>query len=746
VSTVLEKTIEIIFQGDDRTGDAMGRVVGNMGKLESAVTSVTGPLAAVADTVLKLEAALFGMSAGALVYSISAYADYEDVMLRVKGVMGANEEQYARLTSVTRELGATTRYTAAEAAEGLLFLGMAGFKVDEAIGALPSVLQLAAASATDLGRSADILTNIMTGYGIGVSDLVRVNDVLVATFTNSNTSLDELGQAFKYVGPIAKALGLEIEETAAILGILADAGYKADMGGTALRNILIALVEPSSNMSKMFEKLGVDTSEFGVNLASSASALQSLGVTVKDSNGELRPFADIMDDIRAGLEKIPDPADRAAILMEIFGKRGGPQMAALLEQGGDAVRDLMDKIWSLGGVAEKIAEEMESGMGGAIRVLKSSMAEMSIAIGAAVSGDLKNEVVKIAELFRAVAAEVDKGTFDPIVDAIIRVARDFGDYAQAIAQALPEALQKVKFDGFVRSMDDLVETVKRLFGAVFPENLTTAEGLAAAIQKIVNAWETLNTITSGILESWEPVFRALGQLIEQLGDSESALSRWATEIGNLLGGAQIVDTLINKFGLLGAAAASSVIQGLDPATKAGGHFANTMIDGTEAVDAMEGSLGTRLINSLRNYGSQAGSATDETKALENAMARVPEDKKINISAERVEHVQQALERLGIDINSIPEEKLIALYLAKNVGEWNAIIASLNEIPEEKTTEVKAEPDKPSIDATGQYIENKIPDETTTEAGAEADEPKIDEAGKKLNVLSNPRGRPHRAQS
>lgn len=635
MTTTLEKTIEIIFQGDDRSINAFKSVNRSLADFEGVLTSVTGPLASVADDILKVDATLAALSTGALAYSLRTFADFEDVMLKVKGVIGANQEEYERLTQLTQELGATTRYTATEAAQGLEFLALAGFTVEDAIGSLPQVLQLAQASATDLGRAADIVTNIMAGYGVEVEDLASASDVLTATFTNSNTSLDQLGQAFKFVGPVAKTLGLEIEETSSLLGILANAGYQAEMGGTALRNILLALVAPAGNFGKLAKELGVDTAELGVDLADSANALKSLGVEVKAADGSLRSFPDIMDDMKAGLDRIPDSADRAAILIEIFGKRGGPQMAALLEQGSGAVIGLETKIRSLGGVTAYVAEEMESGIGGAARAMRSAMEAIAIEIGSAISSDILPAASGIVDVFRTIAKEVEKGSFDPLFDVIAEFSDEMAQTLDAVADALPEALSKVDYSALTASFEKLIGVAGDLFAAVFPDDLTTVDGLTSAIQKVVNAWATLNDITSGILQSWEPVFHAIGAMIQQLSDAEGPLYEFAVQIGNMFGSAQVIDRFVERFGLAGTAIAA-FFNILAPGEDKVSRFNKMMADGSDNALKWEDSVGGKTSAALSRFLNWISPATAEASEFNEKLNDINEtevDVKIQVGKE-----------------------------------------------------------------------------------------------------------------
>jgi|GEM_PF-6717612 len=542
-----DKVVSIIFQGDDRVTKTIKGVRSSLGSLETAIAGVAQPFAKIGDAVLKVDAALAALAVGGAAYSIKKFADFEDTMLKVKGVIGANAEEYERLTDLTRGLGETTRYTATEAAQGLEFLALAGFQVEEAIGALPEVLNLAQAAGMELGTTADIVTNIMAGYGVEVKDLSQASDILTGTFTNSNTSLEQLGQAFKFVGPVAKGLGLDLEETAAILGTLGNAGYQAEKGGTALRNILLALVAPAGNMGKLFKELGVNTEEMGIDLASSANALKSLGVEVKDSTGNLRPFTEIMVQVSSGLSRIQDPADRAATLVEIFGKRGGPQMAALLEQGSDAVRGLETRIRELGGVTGEIAAQMESGMGGAMRSLRSAMESVFLNLGENLAPAATDVTNATRDIFRAISSEVDAGSLDEIFDAVDAFGEDLASALETIAQNLPEAFEAVDWSGLVDAIRDLAGQ----FGLLFDEvDLSTAEGLSDAMQGVVDTLESLVRVTEGMVRYLDPVWDSIREGVSRFNELDNS-SKIAA--GEFLGAAELIAKAGVKIGLALAA-------------------------------------------------------------------------------------------------------------------------------------------------------------------------------------------------
>ena len=499
----------------------------NFLEFNSSLSSSTRVIGDLATSTVKATAALTAMVAGGVVYAIKEFAAYEDVMLKVKGILGLNADEYERLSKLTKELGTTTRFTAKEAAEGLQSLAMAGLDAQKAYDALPGTLQLAQAAALDLGKTADIVTNIMTGYGFEAADLTRINDGLTATFTSANTDLEGLGQSFKFVGPVAKSLGLSFEETSAALGVLANAGYSAEMGGTALRNILLALVAPTTNMNLLLEKLGVTQEEFGVDISSSRNAMASLGVAIKDANGEMRPFGDILQDLKGSLDAIPSSADRSATAVNIFGKRGGPQLLAMLEQGGDSVNLFKQRIEEAGGVTIKIADEMESGMGGALRSLNSAFSGFFIEVGAQIN---KFPIDSLKEVFLAAAKEVEKGTFDPILRIINELGGDIGKALQGIAKNFPEAFKNVDISGLERAVKDITQSLRGLFGI---DDLMDADGLARAIQKVVDTIESMISITDGVVVSFKPLLATIDALVTAFND----LSPGTKELIGVLGGA-----------------------------------------------------------------------------------------------------------------------------------------------------------------------------------------------------------------
>ncbi|KKN42013.1 hypothetical protein LCGC14_0717730, partial [marine sediment metagenome] len=277
---------------------------------------------------------------------------FEKEMSNVKAIAGATGEEFQRLEDRAKSLGETTIFTAKEAAEGMSFLAMAGFKTTEIIGAMPGVLQLASAATIDLGSAADITSNILKGYGMEVSDLSHVNDVLVKAFTSANVNLSMLGQSMKFVGPVARSAGVAFEEAAAAAALLGNAGIQGTMAGTSLRNAISRLIGPSTKAAKVLEDIGIEA---------------------VDIDGKFAGLANVVEQFEKGLEGVSGEAERTAILLEVFGLRAGPAMSVLIETGSKAIREFTDELNNAGGIAQRIADEKIKNLAGAWAILKSAI-------------------------------------------------------------------------------------------------------------------------------------------------------------------------------------------------------------------------------------------------------------------------------------------------------------------------------------------------------------------------------------
>ena len=283
--------------------------------------------------------------------SISFFANFDDSMRTVKAVSGSSVAEFAKLTEAAKQLGATTRFTATQAAQGMEELAQSGMDYKEIIQTLPQAMNLASISGGSIKEGADLITDTLKQFRLDVVETGRVADVLTEGYTGASTSLQALGQALSYAGPVTASFGYSLEDTVAILQALAEAGFKGSRGGTALVGGMTRLVNPTGKAIEVLDKYAIK---------------------VFDAEGKVRNFADILDEVaNASLT----PTEQ----MQLFGQEAGPGMAGLLAQGGDAIRKFTKNLQSSGGVAESIAGDIEDGIGGALRSLGSSLQAVVLA-------------------------------------------------------------------------------------------------------------------------------------------------------------------------------------------------------------------------------------------------------------------------------------------------------------------------------------------------------------------------------
>lgn len=269
-------------------------------------------------------------------------AKFDKTMSRVAALTKAVGQDFKDLENLALRMGTTTEFTASQAAEAMTFLSQAGFDTNQIMKALPGTLQLASAAQLELARAADIASNVLSGYGLEASQINRVNDILVSTANNANTSVEQFAEAFKTAGPIARSAGVEIEEVASVIGILGNAGIQGSLAGTQLRGVISSLINPTAEAQKTLARLGVETT---------------------DVDGKLRSINDVMNDLGRANATTSD-------LFVIFGERAA-SAGSILSQTTDDVKDFTNVIKEDVGIAAEVAAKQLDNLSGDLTKLGS---------------------------------------------------------------------------------------------------------------------------------------------------------------------------------------------------------------------------------------------------------------------------------------------------------------------------------------------------------------------------------------
>lgn len=308
--------------------------------------------------------------------------EFDKTMARVGAVSNASAEDLGRLRDKARELGASTVFSASQAAEGMTYLAMAGFKTDDMLKAMPGMLNLASAGQVDLANASDIAASMLNGFGLEASQINRVADTMVNTFANSSTDLQGLGETMKYVAPVAASMGVDLETVAAMAGKLGDNAIRGSQAGTAMRAVFTRLVAPAKEGQK---------------------ALYALGVSVKDAQGNVRAMPDVLKDIGSALQKLPQAA-QAAIKNDIFGQEAMSAAGILMNNAVDGtLQKFIDKVKEAGS-AERVAIQQTNNLDGELASLNSAYEETQLILSEAVTPAIRKCTVFLTQGISAVGS------------------------------------------------------------------------------------------------------------------------------------------------------------------------------------------------------------------------------------------------------------------------------------------------------------------------------------------------------
>lgn len=333
----------------DKKGSGVGKTFDKMRQAGEKITSVGKSL------TMGLTVPL----AGVAVASAKTAMDFDAGMREVSAISGATGKDLEKLSQLAKDMGSSTKFSATESAEALTYMGMAGWKTQDMMDGLPGILSLAAAGGTDLATTSDIVTDGLTGMGLSAKDTQGFVDIMAATCSNANTSVELMGETLKYAGPVAGALGIEMDDLSLAIGLMGNAGIKGSQAGTALRGGLTNLVKPSNDAAKAMEKYGVEV--------------------IKTEGGSV-DFMGTMENLRSKLGTL-DETTQANALATIFGKEAMSGWASVINASEEDFNKLNTAILESNGKANEMADTMMGGAKGALTEMKSALEGVAITIG-----------------------------------------------------------------------------------------------------------------------------------------------------------------------------------------------------------------------------------------------------------------------------------------------------------------------------------------------------------------------------
>lgn len=392
--------------------------------------------------------------------AVKVTSTFDSAMSEVKAISGATGTQFTQLRDKAIEMGAKTKFSATESAEAFKYMAMAGWDTKDMLNSISGVMNLAAASGEDLGTVSDIVTDAMTafglaadgttkvlknGYNVEVSNAEHFSDVLAEASSRSNTNVSLMGATFKYVAPIAGAMGYSIEDTAVAIGLMANAGIKGEQAGTALRSTITRLVKPTKE---------------------SGTAMDALGISVTNSDGSMKSLDDVLRQVRSSMSGLTED-QKASYAAMLAGQEGMSGLLAIVNASDEDYQKLSESIQNCTGASQEMADTMQDNLGGAVTLLKSALESAGITIG-------ERLTPYIRELAEWITGLVEK--FNSLSDSQQDLIVKIGLILAAIA---PVMLIGSKVFSLLSSIIGIITTVGSALSTVFAFGLN-ATALSAA--------------------------------------------------------------------------------------------------------------------------------------------------------------------------------------------------------------------------------------------------------------------------
>ena len=492
--------------GVDKLDNASKASAVSLGNIASRLTLVSGA----AVGAVKALAAISG--AALFTGAIQSAATLEDALSQVQAVSGASAAEMVKLKEAAEAGGAATKFSTLEAAQGLGELARATGDATTAIAALPSTLALAQAAGISVADAATLMTTTLTQFGLGAEQAGRVADVMAKEVNSTTDSMSGLGNALTYAAPLAKQLGLDIEDTAAIIGVLADQGFRGERAGTALRNVFSEMLDPASAFSKELRSLGIETDD----------------------------FAQVIEQLAAKGDK-----GREALLSLDAAAR--PAIAALVDQGTVKLAELEESLRSASGEASRTAEVMGDNLSGSLESMKDSFDRARRSLVEPLLDPLKNELQALAGEIESFAASPEFETIKTALkDMFVESAAaartliaeiDFEKVAENIRNFMEGSGQSIKeFTASIGEIVQVVEIVGNAFQLMFNVAQTAILGLASMFSEFVSLAAKIYDGISGpqraLLEFFGVIKEGQGDLTEFAGGMHAVAEEFAGRFAN----------------------------------------------------------------------------------------------------------------------------------------------------------------------------------------------------------------------
>lgn len=466
------------------TSGALEKMAAAGGKMQAAGSAIEGA----GKKVSIASAAVVGLGATA----VKTAGDFDAAMSRVAAITGATGDELDALRDKAREMGEKTKFSASESADAMNYMAMAGWKTEEMLAGLEGMLNLAAASGEDLATTSDIVTDALTAFGLSAKESNHFADVLAAASANANTNVAMMGETFKYVAPVAGALGYTVEDVAEAIGLMANAGIKSSQAGTSLREILTALQGDITLSGKAFGEVSIATA---------------------NADGSMRELGDIVSDLRVYFSQLTE-SEAASSAEALVGKRAMSGLLAIMQAGPKDVEKLSSAIEGCDGSAKAMAETMLDNLSGQMVILKSQLEELAISFGEILMPMIR-KTVSAVQRFVDKLNNMDEGqrqailrigmfvaALGPALVVLGKLVAATGSALKGIAK-LAEGAGKLKTA--MSGMSGASGALKAALGGISGTTVAVAGGIASLIGAFAHLWKTNDEFREKMTSTWEDI-------------------------------------------------------------------------------------------------------------------------------------------------------------------------------------------------------------------------------------------------
>lgn len=555
----------------EKVGKAIKTVTSALGKMTTATAKAS--LEAINTTVSKsidlfgdYSKAVAGAVASVSALSLNVGTSFTSQMSTVQALLGFTEgtqEQTAimkQLEDRASSVGATTQYTATEVGQAYEYMAMAGWNSTEMLDGLNGVINLNSVAGIDLATTSDIVTDSLTAFGLGAEESTHFADVLATTITKSNTNVEMLGEAFKYVGPMANSLGYSIEDVSMALGIMANAGVKGEQAGNALKTSLARLASPSKQAQEVIDRLGISLADENGNTLGFADMLDQLRNKLKgveaelvNADGSLKEYEEIQEELQGKNEQLQLISDAS----NLFGKNQVASMLTLINATDEEFEELKKSIDEADGSAEAMAQVKLDNLTGDVTILKSAIEGIGLSIFDYLEIPLRDVVQTVSASLTQINENIQNGlNFSKINVDIRTLVNKLGKQFQSAIPSLNSTIlgSSQLINAIIESvLTNVLDTVPETIGYGLPNIVDSYWNLINNVidqitgsgpELVSSAENVINSFATGLTSASNNIRNSLPNIIDSLATGINDIAPNAIEMG-----VSILDTIATGISL-----------------------------------------------------------------------------------------------------------------------------------------------------------------------------------------------------